>query len=94
MREQEMRLRVFQFLKARMRNMLLPATLGLGLAVAGCAREGVSNQTPDSAADLAPEAFPVYSSPTRDGSLPEPPDGPGPDLAANLPEAQGQPDPG
>ncbi|HEX7506045.1 MAG TPA: hypothetical protein VF550_04690 [Polyangia bacterium] len=36
MREQEMRLRVLRFLKARMRNMIMPATMGLGLAVAGC----------------------------------------------------------
>ena len=36
MREQEMRLRVFRYLKARMRNMIMPATVGLGLAVGGC----------------------------------------------------------
>lgn len=36
MREQEMRERVFKFLKARMRNMIMPATVGLGLAVGGC----------------------------------------------------------
>jgi hypothetical protein len=41
MREQEMRTRVFQFLKARMRNMIMPATVGIGLAVGGCAKEGV-----------------------------------------------------
>ena len=35
MREKEMRLRVFRFLKARMRNMIMPATVGIGLAVAG-----------------------------------------------------------
>ncbi len=36
MREQEMRLHVFRFLKTRMRNMIMPATLGIGLAVGGC----------------------------------------------------------
>jgi hypothetical protein len=41
MREQEMRECVGHFLKARMRAMLLPATLGLGLAVAGCDKEAL-----------------------------------------------------
>jgi hypothetical protein len=36
MREQEMRQRVFCFLKARMRNMLMPATVGIGIAMGGC----------------------------------------------------------
>jgi hypothetical protein len=36
MREQEMRLRVFRFLKARMRNMIMPAAVGIGLGGAGC----------------------------------------------------------
>jgi hypothetical protein len=36
MREQEMRERVFGFLKARMRGMIFPATVGIGLAVSGC----------------------------------------------------------
>ncbi len=36
MREQEMRQRVFRFLKARMRNMIMPATVGIGLAVGSC----------------------------------------------------------
>jgi hypothetical protein len=36
MGEHEMRLRVFRFLKARMRNMIMPATVGIGLAVGGC----------------------------------------------------------
>lgn len=35
MREKEMRLRVFRYLKARMQNMIMPATVGIGLAVAG-----------------------------------------------------------
>ena len=36
MREQEMRLRVFRFLRTRMRNMIMPATVGIGLAIGGC----------------------------------------------------------
>jgi hypothetical protein len=42
MREQDMRLRIERFMKARMRNMLLPATLGLGLALGGCDSDGLS----------------------------------------------------
>jgi hypothetical protein len=39
MREQDMRMRVFAFLKARMRNMIMPATVGLGLAVGAACTE-------------------------------------------------------
>jgi hypothetical protein len=35
MSEHEMRLRVFRFLKTRMRNMIMPATVGIGLVVGG-----------------------------------------------------------
>jgi hypothetical protein len=42
MREREMRQRVERFLQARLRSMLLPATLGLGLAVGGCNSDGPS----------------------------------------------------
>ena len=42
MREQEMRLRVERFLQTRLRSMLLPATLGLGLAVGACNSDGLS----------------------------------------------------
>jgi len=55
MREQEMRLRVFRFLRARMRNMIMPATVGIGLAVGGCAKEN---------------ATPIYSAPLQDSSAP------------------------
>jgi len=60
MREQEMRMRVFQFLKARMRNMLMPATLGLGLAVGGCSNSAAvySSPMPD-ASDTNPP-IPIY----------------------------------
>jgi hypothetical protein len=42
MRERDMRLRVDRFLQARLRNMLMPATLGVGLALGGCASDGLS----------------------------------------------------
>lgn len=91
MREQEMRLRVFQFLKVRMRNMLMPATLGIGLAVGGCSQSTTLKDSPDSAADAAKDAqmpIPIYSGLFRDSSVPGMPDGPGPDLATNGPEVQ------
>jgi hypothetical protein len=54
MKEQEMRLRVFRFLRARMRNMIMPATMGLGLAIGGCTTSSAtpvySGQFPDDAA--------------------------------------------
>lgn len=53
MREHEMRIRIEQFLKTRMRGMLAPA-LGLGIAVVGCKQESVT---------------PVYSAPLTDGSF-------------------------
>ena len=40
MREREMHERVQQFLKVRMRAMVLPATLGLSLALTGCPKDG------------------------------------------------------
>jgi len=42
MREQDMRQRVQRFLQARLRNMLAPATLGLGLAMTGCPSSGLN----------------------------------------------------
>jgi hypothetical protein len=36
MREREMRQRVERFFQTRLRSMVMPATLGLGLALAGC----------------------------------------------------------
>ena len=41
MREREMRERVERFLETRLRSMLLPATLGLGLAVGACNSGGL-----------------------------------------------------
>lgn len=42
MREREMRQRVERFLQTRLRSMLLPATLGLGLAVGACNSDGLN----------------------------------------------------
>lgn len=42
MREKEMRQRVERFLQTRLRAMLLPATLGLGLALGACDSEALS----------------------------------------------------
>lgn len=103
MREQEMRQRVFQFLKARMRNMLMPATLGIGLAVGGCSQSNALKDSPDSAhdtsaTDTAKESLPIplYMVLSPDSNFPVP-DGLGPnpektdaiaDLAnGSLPEA-------
>jgi hypothetical protein len=71
MREQEMRLRVFRFLRARMRNMIMPATVGIGLAVGGCARE---------------TSTPIYSAPIQDSAAPANRDVLGPDSPAPGPD--------
>lgn len=98
MREHEMRMRVFEFLKARMRNMLLPATVGIGLAVGGCAKEGTGDG--DASAHL--DAIPIYSAPLPDGgttsgdaAVPQP-DGarPGEDLAPGKAEVAVAPEVG
>jgi hypothetical protein len=58
MRERDMRLRVQRFLQSRLRSMLMPATMGLGLAVGGCASDGLSaddgGDKKDVAADVGP----------------------------------------
>lgn len=50
MREQEMRSRVFGFLKARMRNMIMPAAVGIGLVAGGCAKTNDPGTQPSDAA--------------------------------------------
>jgi len=42
MRERDMRLRVERFIQTRLRSMLMPATLGLGMALGACDGEGLS----------------------------------------------------
>ena len=82
MREYEMRQRVFRFLKARMRNMIMPATVGLGLAVGGCAREGTVTGT--DAAQMQKDTPSATSEVLGPDSAT-----PGPDQAvADSPEAQ------
>jgi hypothetical protein len=60
MREQEMRMRVFRFLKAQMRNMIMPATVGIGLAVGGCG---------DSVSEYSAPVYPDDASVTRKDSV-------------------------
>ena len=99
MREYEMRMRVFGFLKARMRNMIMPATVGIGLAVGGCAKEGsLQSNSSDAARDVT--AVPVYSVVFPDSGPEVQPDGPGPDgpapghdlAVADTPEVQANAD--
>jgi hypothetical protein len=64
MREREMRQRVEHFLQTRLRNMLLPATLGLGLAISACNSDALNaddggNQVRDAGPEL-PTATPDY----------------------------------
>lgn len=73
MREQEMRLRVFGFLRARMRNMIMPATMGLGLAVGGCT---TSSTTPVYSGQFPDDAAPTKSDILEADSVAQ-----GPDLA-------------
>jgi len=42
MQEREMRHRVERFLQSRLRSMVIPATLGLGLAIGACNSDGLS----------------------------------------------------
>ncbi len=58
MREQDMRQRIQRFLQTRLRSMLAPATLGLGLAMTACPSDGSNSQTDGSAVvskDAAPD---------------------------------------
>jgi hypothetical protein len=41
MRERDMRARIERFIQSRLRSMLMPATLGLGMALAGCDGDGL-----------------------------------------------------
>lgn len=83
MREQDMRLRVFRFLKARMRNMIMPATVGIGLAVGGCAKEGVSAADSAAPADTTVASHDTQAQPRFDvpADLPNGPEAPADMLA-------------
>jgi hypothetical protein len=72
MREREMRLRIERFLQTRLRNMLAPATIGLGLAMTGCPSSGLDATEDagalvkkDSGADVGGPVA-VYSAPAPD----------------------------
>jgi hypothetical protein len=73
MRENEMRQRVERFLQTRLRAMLLPATLGLGLAVGACDSEGLA--TDDGGQQAKEDSGSVatkYMAPAPDAGLPLP----------------------
>ncbi len=55
MREREMRQRIERFLQTRLRRMLAPATLGLGLAMTGCPSSGL-DATDDGGAAISRDA--------------------------------------
>jgi hypothetical protein len=78
MREQEMRMRVFRFLTARMRNMIMPATVGIGLAVSGCVKSSAVYE-----AQMPQDANPPHADVLGPDSQPPGSDqaSPGPDLA-------------
>ena len=89
MREREMRQRVERFLQTRLRSMLLPATLGLGLAVGAC------NSDPLSADDGGGETVKQDSGSVGTKYMAQIPDA-GPDLPRATPDymAQMPPDSG
>ena len=71
MREREMRQRIERFLQTRLRRMLAPATIGIGLAMTGCPSSDVNTTddggalvNKDSGTDLGMVA--VYSAPAPD----------------------------
>ncbi len=65
MRELDMRRRVEQFMHKRLRAMLMPATLGLGLAVGGCASDGLNSD--DDGGTRKDVAADTKVTPTEDG---------------------------
>lgn len=74
MRERDMRLRVERFLQSRLRSMLLPATMGLGLALGGCAGDGLNaddgGDKKDVVADTgAPPPLPMTSDARADSQV-------------------------
>ena len=100
MREKEMRRRVECFLQTRLRRMLAPATLGLGLAMTGCPSVGPSGMddasglvSGDASGADAHQVAPMYMASipdaAREASIPQPAYmAPVPDAAAELPMPQ------
>jgi hypothetical protein len=100
MREREMHERVQQFLKVRMRAMVLPATLGLSLALAGCPSDGQETSEDGGNPALKQDGgtiAPVYSAAMPDAGktdaqitkymAPLPDAGINPEYMAQLPDA-------
>jgi hypothetical protein len=89
MREQDMRLRVERFLRVRLRSMLMPATLGLGLAIGGC--NGDALNTDDGGNPIvkkdAAGGNPIYSAPAPDAGMGKDLSAVQPDYIAQLPDA-------
>lgn len=91
MREREMRQRVERFLQTRLRKMLAPATLGLGLAMTGCPSSGL-DATDDGGALVSKDAQADHGVATK-YLAPVPPDAgrevsqPQPDYMAQMPDA-------
>jgi len=83
MREREMRQRVEHFLQTRLRSMLLPATLGLGLAVGAC------NSDPLSADDGGDQTAKKDSGSVVTRYMAQMPDA-GPELPAATPDYMAQ----
>lgn len=80
MREQDMRRRIEQFMERRLRAMLVPATLGLGLALGGCDGDALSTDDGGGKED-ATQSVPIYSAALPDA---------GPDLPTANPEYMAQ----
>ncbi|MGD0838060.1 MAG: hypothetical protein ABSB49_15585 [Polyangia bacterium] len=92
MREKEMRRRVERFLQTRLRRMLAPATLGLGLAMAGCPSGGSSGTNDasgmvsgDASGADAYQVAPMYMASIPDAAREAPM--PQPDYMAQMPDA-------
>ncbi len=68
MRESDMRERVRSFMQSRLRNLLAPATLGLGLAISGCSSDGLTDD--DGGAPKKDTAAETRDSGTHDNGSP------------------------
>lgn len=64
MRERDMRQRVEQFIQTRLRKMVAPATIGLGLAMTGCPSSGL-DATDDGGAMVNKDAGPDQGATTK-----------------------------
>jgi hypothetical protein len=75
MREKEIRDRIEQFLKRTARNVVVPASMGLGLSIAGCDQHSLTTKhAPDAASDVVAQKQDVAG-----------PDASNPDAANDLP---------